>query len=665
MSSAASLDLPHALSREDASRQQQRTLFLALAIAFCGSLIGEKSVLAGEIHGAECRVIAIGILVEASAAILLSILRRKRLEIFSLGLVICFGLYLTAGVITSLSCGRPIDLFVYLFWFFPLLVFNRMLNDTMLMRSLEVALRVLPPLLLAVLFPIVLQALNPVWVGLIPVFILSYVLFGVMLKSVTRFREDYVGSLARTALLEAEKKAFDWASSQDPLTGLPNREEFKLCVRAAVGDAHTGVRYGTVILIHITGLRSLNHSLGHFAGDELLIRIGRQIRECVPAGYPVARWDSATFAILASGLSADLEMRRNSVQQLLNSILRQLERESFDGGRGTRPILRVGVAEFADLDCAADQLLQRAEIALSEAQSRKITESLFFSDYMLINLRGRISLELELHSALAKKQFTLVYQPQVSREGSVIGAEALLRWQHPEIGVVSPSVFIPLAEETDLIVTIGKWVVEEACRQAAKWAHDPELENLVVSINISARQLLDPNFVPMIRSAIERSGARPEQIRLELTESSMITDLEGTIAKMLQLRETGLTFALDDFGTGYSCLNQLQRLPLDAIKIDRGFVADLCSNEKSSHIVQAITVLAHALRISLVAEGMETLEQFEILNGLGCDTYQGYFHSHPLPAWSLEMFVKQRKVAVRKINASVSTADSIRDARPL
>ena len=249
-------------------------------------------------------------------------------------------------------------------------------------------------------------------------------------------------------------------------------------------------------------------------------------------------------------------------------------------------------------------------------------------------------MEAGLREGLEKDHFLLYYQAQVTEQGRVMGAEALLRWQHPERGMVSPAEFIPLAEETGLIVPIGAWVLETACRQLVQWAGQPGMAHLTIAVNVSARQFQQRDFAEQVLSTLRRTGAKPDRLKLEITESLMVANVESVIAKMNALKGSGVTFSLDDFGTGYSSLSYLKRLPLDQLKIDQGFVRDILSDANDASIARMVIALGESMGLSVIAEGVETAAQLDFLSALGCHAYQGYLFSRPLPVEALEALVR-------------------------
>jgi EAL domain-containing protein (putative c-di-GMP-specific phosphodiesterase class I) len=347
----------------------------------------------------------------------------------------------------------------------------------------------------------------------------------------------------------------------------------------------------------------------------------------------------------ASGLAA---MQAESVARKIQSQLN--EPYLFDlappGGAPNmgshRCTSSAGIALFIDNSLGVDELMKRADTAMYQAKAAGRNTLRFFDPDMQAAVTARAALEVDLRHAIEEQQFVLHYQPQLDAENRVIGGEALLRWQHPTRGLVPPNEFIRAAEETGLIIPIGEWVLETVCRQLAEWNTRPEMASLSLALNVSARQFHNVDFVFQVSSALERSGANPQRLKLELTESLLLDDVEDVIEKMNRLKAQGTGFSLDDFGTGYSSLSYLKRLPLDQLKIDRSFVRDVLTDANDASIARTVVVLAQNLGLSVIAEGVETEGQRDFLIENGCRAFQGYLFSRPLPLADFEAYVSAR-----------------------
>ncbi len=322
-----------------------------------------------------------------------------------------------------------------------------------------------------------------------------------------------------------------------------------------------------------------------------------------------------------------------------------LEAREQDGNLGIRHVHHctssIGIALFQDQSVPVDELMKRADTAMYQAKAAGRNTLRFFDPEMQATVAARAAMEVDLRKAIVDEQFLVFYQAQVDATGRVIGAEALVRWQHPERGLISPAEFIPLAEETGLILPLGQWVLSTACAQLARWAAKPEMAHLTVAVNVSARQFSLPTLIDEVLSQVDHAGVPPGKLKLELTESLLLENAEDIIAKMLVLKSHGVGFSLDDFGTGYSSLSYLKRLPLDQLKIDQSFVRDVLSDSNDAAIARTIVALGHSLGLEVIAEGVETEAQRNFLADSGCLAYQGYLFSRPLPLAEFEDFLQR------------------------
>ena len=427
----------------------------------------------------------------------------------------------------------------------------------------------------------------------------------------------------------------------DALTRLPNRRLLFDRLQHAIAASSRSGRYCALLFIDLDNFKSLNDTLGHDAGDLLLQEVSRRLATCLREGDTAARLGGDEFVVLLENLSENAQEAATQAEttgEKIHGALNQTYQLANHEYNGTPSI---GVTLFTDHQDTVDELLKRADLAMYHAKSAGRNALRFFDPQMQAVITTRSTLEAGLREALLKQQFLLYYQAQVDGEGRVTGAEALLRWQHPQGELVSPMEFIPLAEDTGLILLVGRWVLETACAQVALWAACPELAHLVVAVNVSAREFHHKDFVDQVKSVLVTSGARPQRLKLELTESLLLHDVEDTIVKMTALRAEGVSFSLDDFGTGYSSLSYLKRLPLDQVKIDRSFVRDVLTDAYDSAIARSVIDLGRNLGLGVIAEGVETGAQRDFLAASGCRNYQGYLFSRPLPLHDFEEFVRR------------------------
>ncbi|GJI94058.1 hypothetical protein RugamoR57_07760 [Duganella caerulea] len=425
----------------------------------------------------------------------------------------------------------------------------------------------------------------------------------------------------------------------DPLTRLPNRRLLLDRLRHVIGNARRNGKFSALMFIDLDNFKLLNDTLGHDQGDRLLQQVAERLPACVRAGDTVARLGGDEFVVVLEELDTDSQAAALHAQAVGEDILAELNRPYQLAGRSCRCSPSIGITMFSDHNVSVDDLLKRADLAMYQAKKHGRNTARFFEENMQVAVDTRVQLEHELHEALSHGQFELYYQAQVDHANQVTGAEALLRWIHPQRGIVEPEQFIGLAEDTGFIVPLGRWVLQQACAQLSTWRGLPVLGGLSVAVNISSRQFLQADFVEQVLRTVERSGADPCKLKLELTESMLLKDVTGVIAKMETLRRHGISLSLDDFGTGYSSLSYLKRLPLDQLKIDRSLACDLQSDPDDAAIARIILTLGQSLGLSIVAEGVETEAQRHFLAALDCRLYQGYLFSRPLPEQAFRRFV--------------------------
>ena len=427
----------------------------------------------------------------------------------------------------------------------------------------------------------------------------------------------------------------------DQLTGLPNRTLLQDRVRQAMaGSQRTGI-HGALLLIDLDYFKTLNDTLGHEMGDLLLKQVAQRLAECVREQDTVARLGGDEFVVMLVNLSESPSEAASRVEMIGSKIGARLNEPYALKETTYRISMSIGASLFLGHQPDIDTLLKQADLAMYKAKDAGRNTLRFFDPDMARDVLKRASLENDLHRAIQNNEFVLHYQAQIAR-GQVMGAETLLRWQHPERGLVYPGEFISVIEQTGLILPVGQWVLETACRQLASWAGRSETAHLTLAVNISAHQLCHENFVDRVSLALERSGAPPDRLKLELTESLLVNNVEETIGKMNALKAMGVGFSLDDFGTGYSSLSYLKRLPLDQLKIDRSFVSDILTDPNDVAIARMIVLLAESMGLMVIAEGVETEPQRDSLAKLGCHAYQGYLFGRPLPLDEFGAFMKKR-----------------------
>lgn len=434
---------------------------------------------------------------------------------------------------------------------------------------------------------------------------------------------------------QAEAQAFQLAF-YDPLTHLPNRRLLLERLSHSQSVSERTQHYGAVLYFDLDHFKTINDSQGYSAGDELLTYVAQRLQQSLRTGDTVARIGGDEFVVVLESLGRQAENAANEAETLADNIRYLLSQPYEIGDMRYFTTPSIGVVLFKGTDSSVEDLLKHADTAMYGAKDNGRNTINFYDPNVQQRLENRARLDNELREALDKNQLVLFYQTQVNEQGQAIGAEALIRWMHPDKGQVSPAEFIPVAETSGLIVPIGLWVLQTACKQLQQWQKNPLLSDLTLSINVSAKQFKQANFVDQVKRTLQRSQINPQRLKIELTESIIVEDVDDAIAKMRQLQAVGVHFSLDDFGTGYSSLQYLKQLPLDQIKIDQSFVRDLVEDPDDRAIVQTIIAMSQALGISVIAEGVETREQQAILAEQGCHHYQGYLFSKPLPIAQLE-----------------------------
>jgi len=461
----------------------------------------------------------------------------------------------------------------------------------------------------------------------------------------------YVGTATDIAPRKLAEDRIKNLAYFDQLTQLPNRRLMLDRLEQALTACTRHGRQGALLLIDLDDFKSLNDSMGHGVGDNLLVEAARRLKFCVRDGDTVARLGGDEFAVIVGELGTgdraamQAEFLAAKVQDALAQpcLLDIVTDGIVMGNCRHSATASIGIALFQDRSTSAEDLLTRAETAMYRAKKSGRQAHRFFEADMQELVRRRASLERDLRQALAERQFDLYYQAQVDARGCVIGAEALVRWRHPERGMIEPAEFIPLAEETGLILPLGHWVLDEACRQLAVWASHAGTAHLTLAVNVSARHFGRADFVEEVLALVDRHGVRPDRLKIELTESHFLDNPEDVIERMSRLKARQVGFSMDDFGTGYSSLAYLKTLPLDQLKIDQSFVRDILNHANDAAIAKTIVALAQSLGLSVIAEGVETEGQREFLLEHGCPTCQGYLFSRPVPLAEFEVFAERSR----------------------
>jgi len=431
--------------------------------------------------------------------------------------------------------------------------------------------------------------------------------------------------------LEKANAQLEHAATHDSLTGLPNRVLLADRLAQSTAQSERYSRGFAVLVVDLDRFKSINDSLGHLAGDDMLKEAALRLSKLLRKADTLARLGGDEFVLVLNEIAGPRD-----AESVASKVLASLAAPFVLSGLDVQISASIGISVFPEDGVDAETLLQHADAAMYHAKKNGRSSFQFFAPVMNVFARERLELESGLRRALAQGEFELHYQPKVDvSSGRIDSAEALIRWRHPKRGLTAPSGFIPIAEETGLIVPIGEWVLHEACRQASAW-HKSGIKPLRIAVNLSAQQFKQKSLVTTVREALAAAELDPAHLELELTESAVMQDAESSIQVLRQLSSLGVRISVDDFGTGYSSLSYLRRLPLDKLKIDRSFIREVAASRDDAEIVRAIVSLAHSLHLKVIAEGVETDEQLTFLRGLGCDQYQGFHCSPPVPADEFE-----------------------------
>lgn len=427
----------------------------------------------------------------------------------------------------------------------------------------------------------------------------------------------------------------------DVLTGLPNRRLLLERLKSALTVSARSHRCGALLFLDMDKFKILNDTRGHDYGDLMLVEVGKRIRASVREVDTVSRIGGDEFVVLLEEIDENMQVASQRAALVAEKIRIALTKPYMLKGHEFHSSPSVGVSMYLGNEESVDTLMKNADMAMYQVKEFGRNAVLFFDPMMQLAVSARAEMEADLRGALQKQQFQLQYQLQVDNNRRPIGAEVLIRWKHPWRGMVSPALFIPIAEESGLILDIGFWVIETACSRLAEWAHDEQMSHLNLAVNVSARQFRQQDFVKQLGDAIARHRISPERLKLELTESVVLADVTEVVSKMHQLKALGVKLSLDDFGTGYSSLAYLKQLPLDQLKIDQSFVRDITIDPTNAVMVKTIIGMGHNFRLNVIAEGVETEAQLDFLRQNECMAYQGYLFSKPIPVDMFEAMLKQ------------------------
>jgi diguanylate cyclase (GGDEF)-like protein/PAS domain S-box-containing protein len=417
----------------------------------------------------------------------------------------------------------------------------------------------------------------------------------------------------------------------DTLTKLPNRRLLRDRLTLAFSTSLRNRTHGAVMFFDLDNFKNINDTKGHEVGDLLLVQVAQRLTDSVRDSDTVARVGGDEFVLVLTDLDTSADSAAAQVERVAEKILLMLRAPYDLDGLDYVCSASVGISLFFDHEMGVDELFRRADTAMYRAKAAGKNAFCFFDPEMQSSLESRMRMESDLRVAIANQQLELYFQPQVDTGRRIDGAEVLLRWRHPQHGLVSPAEFIPLAEETGLILPIGSWVLTEACARLRAWEASPLTGGLQLAVNVSSLQFQQPDFVAQVERILHESGANPARLKLELTESALLDDVETCIRKMAELRMLGIAFSLDDFGTGYSSLTYLKRLPITQLKIDQSFVRDIAHDQNEESNVRTIIAMAQSMQLDVIAEGVETEGQFAFLKRSGCSSFQGYLMGRPVP----------------------------------
>ncbi len=449
-------------------------------------------------------------------------------------------------------------------------------------------------------------------------------------------RPTFVGVIRDITQRRQQEEEIQRLAFYDPLTQLPNRRLLLDRLKQALMTSARSGHRGALMFLDLDHFKLLNDTLGHDLGDALLKQVATRLTTCVREGDTVARLGGDEFVVLLEGLSPAAAESAADAELVANKILHALGQPYTLRWHHHESTPSIGIVIFKGDQESTDDLLKKADVAMYQAKAAGRNTARFFDPAMQATVSAHALLEQDMRRGLARQEFMLLYQFQVDVQGVPIGAEALLRWNHSTRGLVPPAQFIALAEQTSVGQLLGQWVLDTACNQLVLWGQQQATAAWTLAINVGRSQFDDESLVTQIATALHKSGANPQRLKLELTESMLMNDSIETRTKMHAIKALGVGFSLDDFGTGYSSLLHLQRLPLDQLKIDKSFVHALLTKPGDATVARSVVALGHSLGLTVIAEGVETVEQRNMLAELGCDAFQGYFFGHPASAAELQ-----------------------------
>jgi diguanylate cyclase (GGDEF)-like protein/PAS domain S-box-containing protein len=451
-------------------------------------------------------------------------------------------------------------------------------------------------------------------------------------KILRKGKPVFIGLLRDVTQRNLDAEEIRHLAFYDSLTGLPNRRLLTDRLQQAVATSARTGRHGALMFLDLDHFKQLNDGKGHAMGDLLLQKVATRLKTKIREADSVARLGGDEFVILLESLSSQALEAAAQARVIANSIHETLGKEYDLDGYPHTSTPSIGITLFLQDQETMEELLKKADVALYQAKAAGRNTARFFDPAMQAASVAHVQLEEELRQGHERNEFILHYQIQVDSAGAPTGVEALVRWNHPVRGLMPPDLFIPLAEESGLILSLGQWVLETACIQLVQFSGKTETAHWTMAINVSASQFAQADFVANVTAALKKTGADPSRLKLELTESILMCDVEAVIVKMNALKAYGVRFSLDDFGTGFSSLSCLKRLPLERLKIDKSFINDILTDPNDAVIVRAVVALGHSLGLQVLAEGVETIDQRNLLTSIGCDAFQGYYFGRPAPA---------------------------------